>query len=510
MTLSVVYSRALYGMHAPSVRVETYVANGLPAFYIVGLADTEVRESRERVRAAIQCVGLSFPAGRIIVSLAPADLPKESGRFDLPIALGVLLASGQIALPEFASPASAEGESALANMVFAGELSLSGVLVAVAAPLSIALGVREDHPGATLVLPRASARQAASVPGMTVLGADSLEEVILHLEGKRIMRPTQPLAEVPSEPEPCLSDVRGQAAARHALTIAASGGHSLLLRGWPGVGKSMLAQRLPGILPALDALSSLGVSARYERVGLSAPAPGRRPFRAPHHSASTAAMVGGGTRPLPGEMTLADQGVLFLDELPEFSRSTLESMREPLETGWVALSRAGGKVRYPAQCQLVAAMNPCPCGWAGHPRRACLCRPEQIDRYRARLSGPLLDRIDLQVDLTAAGTDWMDAAIGESSAQIRERVQACHTIQQMRQGALNAALHGRALTQHARADAQAQAVLRQAIEKWDWSARAAQRVLRVSRTLADLAGREEVIASDVAQAAQFRQDGAIQ
>lgn len=509
MSLSVVYSRALYGMHAPSVRVETYLANGLPAFHIVGLADTEVRESRERVRAALQCVGLSFPAGRIIVSLAPADLPKESGRFDLPIALGVLLASGQIALPEIVSKAAVAGEPVLANMVFAGELSLSGVLVAVAAPLSIALGVREDHPGATLVLPRQSARQAASVPDLDVLGADSLEEVILHLEGKRIIAPAQAPDVQPEEPELCLSDVRGQYAARHALTIAASGGHSLLLRGWPGVGKSMLAQRLPGILPALDPLSSLGVSARYERAGLRAPALGRRPFRAPHHSASTAAMVGGGARPLPGEITLADQGVLFLDELPEFSRGVLESMREPLETGWIALSRVGGKVRYPAQCQLVAAMNPCPCGWAGHPRRVCSCRPEQIDRYRARISGPLLDRIDLQVDLAVAGADWMDVAAGESSAQVRERVQACQTIQCARQGGLNAALSGRALTQHAHADPQALAVLRQAIEKWDWSARAAQRVLRVSRTLADLAGREAVMTCDVAQAAQFRQDSGI-
>lgn len=502
MSLSVVYSRALHGTHAPPVRVETYVANGLPAFHIVGLADTEVRESRERVRAAIQCVGLSFPAGRIIVSLAPADLPKESGRFDLPIALGVLLASGQIGLQEDASAV------VLEHMVFAGELSLSGTLVAVNAPLAIALGVRADHPGATLVLPWDSARHAARVPDLTVLGARSLEEVIAHLEDRRAMLPAAPVvdAALADEPMLCMSEVRGQAGARLALTIAAAGGHSVLFRGWPGVGKSMLAQRLPGILPELDALASLEVIAIYERAGITPPAMGKRPFRAPHHSASMAALIGGGARPLPGEMTLAHQGVLFLDELPEFPRRTLEALREPLESGWVALSRVAGKLRYPAHCQLVAAMNPCPCGWHGHPRRACLCRPEQVDRYRGRISGPLLDRVDLQVDLAAAGAHWMDAPPGEASAPIRRRVQACRALQLARQGVLNAALHGQALETHARADAAARATLRQAIERWDWSACAAQRVLRVARTVADLAQRQAVEPSDIAQAVQFRQD----
>lgn len=503
MTLSVVYSRALHGLRAPAVRVETFVANGLPAFLIVGLADTEVRESRERVRAAIQCVGLSFPAGRIIVSLAPADLPKESGRFDLPIALGVLLASGQIAMPEQGR------DTALARMVFAGELSLSGTLVAVQAPLTLALGVHDDMPDATLVLPHASASQAARVPGLTVLGAHSLEEVILHLERRQCMSATRAAIPQAAPGAPCMSDIRGQLVARHALTLAAAGGHSLLLRGWPGVGKSMLAQRLPGILPALEPVAALAIQARYEQAGIQSPPWGARPFRAPHHSASTAALVGGGARPVPGEITLADQGVLFLDELPEFSRRALEALREPLEAGCIVISRASAKVRFPARCQLIAAMNPCPCGWFGHPRRPCQCRPEQVERYRARISGPLLDRIDVQLDLAAAGTDWMDAPPGEASAPIRQRVQACQAIQLARQGGLNASLQGAKLARHALADDRAQALLRQAIDRWDWSARAAQRVLRVARTVADFSAREQVQSADVAQAMQFRQDACV-
>lgn len=498
MTLSVVYSRALFGMEAPAVRVETHMAGGLPAFNIVGLADTEVRESRERVRAAIQCIGMSFPAGRITVNLSPADLPKESGRFDLPIAIGVLLSSGQIPIPDAGG-----GHLALANMVFAGELSLSGALVDVAAPMTIALGVLRDLPDATLVLPPGNARRAAHVPGLTVLAAPTLDAVVRHLCGAQALSaPGVPASRQVSH-APCLSDVKGQPQARHALEVAASGGHSVLFCGWPGVGKSMLAQRLPGLLAPLPLLDWLDVAARFERAGVTPPAEGTRPFRAPHHSATLAALVGGGARPLPGEITLAHHGVLFLDELPEFRRSALEALREPLETGWVALSRASSRVRYPARCQLVAAMNPCPCGWFGHPRRPCVCSSQQVARYRARISGPLLDRVDMQVTVSQVDTDLIDAP-GESSVTVGVRVAACQSRQRARQGRLNAEIEPTGFARDAPLSDEAGGLLRQAARQWDWSMRSSHRVLRLSRTLADMAGRDIIDAADVAQAIQYR------
>jgi len=536
VTLAVLASRALAGLDAPPVRVEVHLAAGLPAFNVVGLPDAEVRESRERVRAAIVNSGFEFPAGRITVNLAPADLPKESGRFDLPIALGVLLASGQVDMPALGRacgaahapgrPPGAEGSHRavapaagprrdwpashppeagidLAGMVFAGELSLTGALVPVGAALAIALAVARSRPGAVLVMPRVSAALAAHVPGVTVLAAATLAEVVAHLAGRGTLPAATPAALPEPPPEPCLSDVRGQAAARRALEVAAAGGHSLLMVGPPGAGKSMLARRLPGLLPGLPPDQALEAAAIAGLAGLQ-PTLSRRPFRAPHHSASAAAMVGGGARPRPGEISLAHLGVLFLDELPEFDRKVLEALREPLETGRVAIARALGKTEYPACFQLVAAMNPCPCGWRGHPVRPCRCSPEQAARYRARVSGPLLDRIDLQIELPPPEQDWLDLPAGEPSAAVRQRVEDCQRLQRRRQGCLNAALAPGAMDAHCPLDDGARALLRQAMSRLGWSGRAAHRVVRVARTLADLDGAPQLHARHVAEAIQYR------
>ena len=504
MTLAVLASRALSGLEAPAVRVEVHLAPGLPAFSVVGLPDAGVRESRERVRAAILSSGLEFPSGRITVNLSPADLPKESGRFDLPIAVGVLLASGQVALPELQADAPAAAP-ALAGLVLAGELSLTGALVPVAAALAIALAVARSQPGATLILPSANAAQAARVPGLRVLRADTLAEVVAHLGGQAPLPEAIAAEPPPAAPEPCLSEVRGQSAARRALEIAAAGGHSLLMIGPPGAGKSMLARRLPGLLPPLDPEQALEAAAVAGLAGAAdAALSDRPPFRAPHHGASAAALIGGGARPRPGEISLAHLGVLFLDELPEFDRRVLESLREPLETGRVAIARALRKVEYPARFQLVAAMNPCPCGWLGHPVRACACPPERVARYRGRLSGPVMDRIDLQVELPAPESDWVDLPPGEPSAAVRERVLACRQRQLGRQGGVNAALEPAVLDAVCVMDEAARSAFKQVMARLGWSGRAAHRVLRVARTVADLAASERIGAGHVAEAVQYR------
>ena len=502
MALARVNSRALQGLQARPVSVEVHLANGLPSFSLVGLAETEVKEARERVRAAIANSGLDFPnSQRITVNLAPADLPKDSGRFDLPIALGILAASGQLA------------SEALAPWVFAGELSLGGELRPVRGALAMALGLAREGGAATLVLPPGSAEEAALVPQVRVVRARHLIDVVARLRPEPASEP-DPLAWslleprcMPQQPiEADLADVKGQTAARRALEIAAAGGHNLLMVGPPGAGKSMLAQRLPGLLPAMGRDEALEAAALASLAGrFDATRWGQRPLSAPHHSASAVALVGGGSPPRPGEISLAHQGVLFLDELPEFARSALEALREPLESGRIRISRAAQQTEFPARFQLVAAMNPCPCGHRGDPRRACRCTPDQVARYQGRLSGPWLDRIDLQVDVPAlASEELLHSARGESSACVRQRVERARERALQRQGTANQALAGEALEQHIQAEPAALQLLHAAAQRMAWSGRGTHRALRVARTIADLAGHERVGAAAVAEAVQYR------
>jgi magnesium chelatase family protein len=495
MALAVVHSRAQVGIDAPAVTVEVHLANGLPNLSIVGLPEAAVKESKDRVRAALLNARFEFPARRVTINLAPADLPKEGGRFDLPIALGILVASGQVPAAE------------LDGYEFLGELALTGKLRPVRGALTAALAARTS--GRALVLPAANAAEAALVEGIKVMSARHLLEVTAHLSNDKsldlmaLQRPAGSPADAPD-----LSDIRGQPRAKRALTIAAAGGHSLLLVGPPGAGKTMLAMRLPGILPPLtddEALETAAIESVHR--GFSIERWRKRPFRAPHHTASGVALVGGGSHPRPGEISLAHHGVLFLDELPEFDRSVLEVLREPLESGTIMISRAARQAEFPARFQLIAAMNPCPCGFLGDPSGRCRCTEERVRNYRARVSGPLLDRIDLHIDVPAVPRELLfrrGPRDEESSALVRERVQTARSRQQARTGRANHALTNKQVEERCRLDAACERLLQEAIARLGLSARAYHRILKVALTISDLAGSDAIRPDHVAEAVQYR------
>jgi magnesium chelatase family protein len=498
MSLSIVFARALVGIEAPSVRVETHLSNGLPAFTIVGLPEAAVKESRERVRSAILNSGLEFPMRRVTVNLAPADLPKEGGRFDLAIAIGILIASGQLEA------------RAVENAEFVSELSLGGQCIGVKGILTALLALPCNR---NAYISNENESEAAMAACERVYSCRTLAELVAHLRDPELsewthVRAAQAVSPADFSLEHDMSHVQGQFNAKHALKVAACGGHNLLFYGPPGTGKSMLASRMPSIMPGLTreqaievaSIYALGSHKRSEKDWFL------RPFRSPHHSSSAAALVGGGSKPKPGEVSLAHQGVLFLDELPEFARHVLEVLREPIEAKKVAISRAQVQTSFPASFQLIAAMNPCPCGYAGHPKVACTDTPQRINQYLAKLSGPLLDRFDMHVEVPfqPASITLTSKRSNESSAQIREKVLVVHDLQVARQGALNNDLKGDALVDVCNLTEEQTLWLSDVIDRLAMSGRAAHRIMRVARTLADIDGEQAIGEAHLSQAIQYR------
>ena len=491
MSFAKIYTRGLLGLHAPLIEVEVHVSQGLPSLTIVGLPEAAVRESKDRVRSAIINSGFQFPTKRLTINLAPADLPKDGSRLDLPIALGILIASGQIP------------ENVTDNLEFIGELALDGQLRPNTGIMSIAIACQQL--GHQLILPEQNAQQASQLPHFEVFAAQHLKDVCDHLSNQQPLQQYQASqTAAPDQYRFDLADVKGQLRPRRALEIAAAGGHSLLFKGPPGTGKTLLASRLASILPPLDSQENLEVASIYSVSNTSHPF-GQRPFRAPHHTASAIALVGGGSHPKPGEITLAHLGVLFLDELPEFDRKVLEVLRQPLESKEIVISRASRQITFPANFQLIAAMNPCPCGYAFNQDIRCQCSADAIKRYQSRISGPLLDRIDLHLDVPPLQAhELQDTAPVENSQTVRERVIQAYNLQIQRQQCLNHALSPKQLEQFAPLDTQAQKIMEMAQQRLNLSARAYHRVLRVARSIADLSQHSEIQSQHLTEALSYR------